>query len=477
MPKRTSGDKPAPQFEKLRRIRGYINSQDPSRIVKRERRHGHEVFHVPSERWFGVIYTVFIDENGEWICPCEDFRAQHRPCKHIAEVLHRYFPDLAPDAGEIVALFVEDQRWYRDARRFPRHPAKAANGLADSTCRDLALESMDERAESLLVDLAAVLNKRHTGPRPANRPTLPAGDKVLLRVLRNLHRKSIRRARPLAKRLAAQCKIAFAPARGSIIKYDGSEEMNDLLREAFLETVNCFTQIEDTIIIDSSGFSPYFVSCWSSSDYGRKNVKADTQWFKLHIAIGRESKAILGFVATLNSGSESSDNVQFKPLLDEIEKRGIRPKYVIADNIYLTPDNIAAAKSKGAMLIGPIKPRNYRRDGSPSEGIKPIAEIMKSDPELYDEKCRARQVVEAVFSCEKRHDNHVAAIGSSEERLQANSGERDILFVSRLGEFWARAIRYNVERTVFEEKLRNIIISYARGLVFPRKPDESPAGS
>ncbi len=79
--------------------------------------------------------------------------------------------------------------------------------------RDHALETQDERVESLLVDLAIVLNGRHPRLPDAWRPNLPAGEKVLISVLRTQHNKSIRKFRPILKRLAAECKIAFAPLR------------------------------------------------------------------------------------------------------------------------------------------------------------------------------------------------------------------------------------------------------------------------
>jgi hypothetical protein len=465
------------QFEDLRVIRGYLNSSNPNRTILRHTRSGRDVFAVPSARFDKTLYSVFVDQDGSWECACNDFRARGTPCKHIIEVFYRFFPEFAPSAptGEqLAAFFREEQKiWYADARRSPHIPEKYEHGPAESTRDDHALEEKDPRLEELLVDLAQVMNSRWPLPIKRNRPTLPWGDRVLVRVMRLQHRKSIRSSKPMGERLEREGKVQFYPCRGVQSKYYSQEATLEKLREGFILTAAPYIRKEKYIIIDSSGVSPFYVSCWLASEYGTKNIRAGTKWFKVHIAIGFKSKAILGFIVTPHSGSETSDVVNFKPLVDGLFAHGFRPAFVIADNAYLTAENIAAAQAIGATLVGPLKPRNFHRDKRPSEKIIPIIRSREADPELHDYLLRARSVVEGVFSVEVRWYRNISSIGTKDEREAARLGE-DILFVSRKCEFWARAIRYNLSTTVHREHRWNQRIWYSRGSVFSYLPLTDP---
>jgi hypothetical protein len=166
----------------------------------------------------------------------------------------------------------------------------------------------------------------------------------------------------------------------------------------------------------------------------------------------------------------------------------------IADNTYLTAANLSIARALDVRLVGPLKPRNYGKDGLPSAAIEAIAEFRRSDPRAYDEHTRARQAIEGVFWTQKRPSGHLASIGSQQERdayavlLQRAStaltnDERKAvysdamyasLFRSRFNECVARVIVQVLKRTVAMEHLYNRRISYAVGSKFSKYREYSP---
>jgi Transposase DDE domain len=455
---------------------------------------------VPSERLPGVIYDVWVDEDGQWVCaPCPDWASTHKPCKHVFEVLYRFFPALAPRAPDTDPF--TKRGWYEGARQFPQEPFPYTEGLAESTRRDHALETQDERVESLLVDLAVVLNGRHPRLPDAWRPNLPAGDKVLISVLRAQHTKSIRKFRPILKRLAAECKIAFAPCKTTIIAYNKTTALTALLWEAFRIVTDPYRLLERDVIIDSTGFSPFYVSNWrdrrADENEGRPptDYRSGTEWFKVHAIIGRISKVILGWAMTPYRGEGVGDPSLLKPLLLDIKGREFEPHFLIGDNAYLTAETYQAALDEGVQLVAPLKPKNFDRQGLPRGIAQRVHAFASRNPDLYDELTRARQAIEGIFSTEKKEDNHVASIGTQDERdahaavLQAagevaadetrDDEEREAevkrledeaaamgLYTARINEMLARAIRQVLRQTVHMELRWNRRISYTKGSVF-----------
>jgi hypothetical protein len=258
----------------LRAVRGWRNAGKSFRSVTKTENRGRTVYHVPSETHAGVIYDVFVDEDGQWVCaPCPDFAARRKPCKHVFEVLYRHYPSLAPPLPD--GEDGKQKGWYVDARRGEYLPFDYKEGLAESTRRDHALESEDERVEALLVDLAGVLNARHPRLPLAWRPELPVGDKVLITVLRAQHAKSIRKFRPILKRLAAEHKIASAPCKTTIIEYNKSVVLTDLLWEAFDVATAVYRVLETDVMIDSTGYSPFYVSNWRDRRAWKRPFRID----------------------------------------------------------------------------------------------------------------------------------------------------------------------------------------------------------
>jgi hypothetical protein len=480
-------------YDPLRRVRGYLLAGNPRRSVLQYSNEQQTLFSVPSENEPGVRYDVFIDVDGQWVCtPCEDFAKNRRPCKHIFEVLDRYFPDVAPpvDPRLLRAMIMDSgaASWYADARRMPKVAHIYSEGPAESTRMDHALEIQDDRVQEALADLARKMNRRHPH-RGVGRPPLPVGDRVFVMIYRGHQRKSIRRFRPTLGRLAAAQLIAFAPRKTAIVGYNTSLETTRYLIEAIDILVRPFRLMEDQVIADATGFSPFYVSNWRDSNYGEINYRSGTSWFKQHVLIGRRSKAILAFAFTPHRGEGVGDDSNLIPMLDDLRRRGFeRAEVAIADNVYLTKDNIEKCKERGLQLVGPLKPRNFdKKTGLPRKAVAEIAAFKEQNPEAYDELTRARQAVEGVFSNQKRDDNHLAAIGTREERqahrdlidraqLATDNAENDhlqdeaaaaALYTSRVNEFLVRVAVQILKRTVATEQLYNVRISYEKDLAFP----------
>jgi hypothetical protein len=477
-----------------------MNAQKPDRVVKTTVVDGHTIYHVPSETHPGVEYDVLLDEDGQWLCtPCPDWAAWRKPCKHVFEVLDRFFPALAPPHPKSKEDILPG--WYRGARRMPQVPFEYKDGLAESTRRDHALEDQDPRVESLLVDLAIRLNREFPELPLAHRHELPAGDKVLISVLRAQHRKSMRKFRPILKRLATEGTIRFAPCKTTIVAYNKQVEMTVLLRAAFNIVTSVFRLLDRDIIIDSTGFSPFYVSNWcdrrADENEGRvpTDYRSNTEWFKVHVIVGRISKAILAWRMTPYRGEGVGDTSLLEPLLLDLLGRDFDPRYLLGDNAYLDKERYEIALAHGVQLVAPMKGKNWTPEGLPRGVAQRLHAFALRHPELYDQLCRARQAIEGVFSTEKRQDNHVAAIGSADEReahaavLQlaaevANDKtkteeqrEREVkaledeaaamaMYTARQNEMLVRAIRQVLQQTVQMELRWNRHISYTKGSVF-----------
>ena len=156
-------------------------------------------------------------------------------------------------------------QWYADARSFAHVPHPYAEGPAESTRRDHAIAEQDVRGEELLLDLARVLNARYPLEASPNRPTLPAGDKVAVSVMRSLHRKGMRRSRKVLERLAQSGGIAFAPCKNSQVAYNVDPRTTRYVRDGIGIAASPYTLMEQDVIVDASGFSTFFNSCWRDS--------------------------------------------------------------------------------------------------------------------------------------------------------------------------------------------------------------------
>jgi hypothetical protein len=458
--------------EDLRRLRGWRMAQNKHRSIRQDKKEdGTSLYYVPSDSHPGVMYQVY-KINGKWYCAnCPDYKNGHDECKHIVETLYRFFgfSVIDPPSQELLERFQPTKDWYANVPRFPHVPFQYKEGPAESTRRDHAIESEDKRVATLATEAGFILDERHKPVynSKGGRPSFTPGNIVTHTVIRQQARKSIRRFAKDSKDLTAKGALAIAPCRNTISKYASDPKTGIYMADAFQLSVHPFSTMETDVLIDSSGFSSFYVSCWRDSVYGRMNMRKGTRWFKLHIAVGRLTKAILGFVITECFGDESADIAQFTPLLDMLVARGFDLRYVVADNIYLTEDNIASARSHGCTLVGPLKPRNFlKKTGKPSNTIKAIYDFKVNNPDLNSELCRARQAVEGVFSVEKRRSNRVASIGTKEERALEAEHNGPFVYTSRQHEFMARMIRYNLAAINREEHLRDRPISLTKGSVF-----------
>ncbi len=318
--------------------------------------------------------------------------------------------------------------------------------------------------ESLLLDLATVLNARFP-QGGAHRHALPVGDRVLALVLRDYHRKSLRATPALLRPLADSGRIAFCPCKNTLISYLHDDAMRSYLKDAFHLSTAPFQLMEQDVLVDASGISPFYFESYRAVTYGT-HKSPQAKWFRIHAAIGRMSHAVLGFALTPSSGAGTGDISHLVPLLDSIREAGFELRFVIADNGYLRFDRIMDVRERGATLIAPIKSRNRHRDGRVKLDYQSLEAFGERYPELYDELLRARQAIEGFFSMEKRRSNRLVSIGTSEERSLVAAGEHSGLFAARVNEFFIRMIRYNLTRVNMEEHLRDRRIRFSRGSMF-----------
>jgi hypothetical protein len=453
------------QFETMRRLRGWLLAHDTARVVLANPAGGPLMYRVPSETRPGIGYDVFVDEDGVFVCTCPDFGSRHKPCKHVIEILYRFHSDIAPSIPtpeEIGSLGPVEM--YSGARRFARQPLLFSNGPAESTRRDHALAVEGKRIEELGADLAAVLNARYP-QRGAHRHSLPAGDRVFVFVLRDYHQKSLRAISDILDSVSQAGLIDFAPCKNSMIAYLKDAVMLHYLQEAFAITRVPFQEMEQDVLVDSTGMSPFYFESHRAVAYG-DHKSPQAKWFRIHVAIGRRSKAVLGFSLTPSVGRGTGDITQLSSLLDGVEAAGFRLRNVIADKAYLDLEHILDVEKRGARLIAPLKARNRYRNGRVKPEFLAIQAFAERHPEEYDELTRARQAIEGIFSLEKRHSNRFISIGSAEERKMLAAGEHSGLYRSRINEFFVRMIRYNLTRINVEEHIRDRQVLFSNGGFF-----------
>ncbi|HVA34543.1 MAG TPA: transposase [Candidatus Baltobacteraceae bacterium] len=454
-----------PAIDFMRRLRGWTLSKYPLREVAVLWAGGRPIYRVPSETHSGIAYDIFFDEDGEMVCSCPDFGARHRPCKHCVEVLYRFYPELAPPTPSSADLAkVGPSEMYANARRFKPEPFQYRDGPAEATRRDRALASEPERVQSLLLDLASVLNARFP-QSGAHRHALAAGDRVLALVLRDYHRRSLRTTPGLLAPLSSEGRIAFAPCRSTLISYMQELETLSYLYEAHLLTTAPFRLMEQDMIVDSTCMSPFYFESYRAIKYGGRNT-SKTEWFRIHLMIGRISHVVLAFEVTPAIGTGTGDISHLSPLLNSVEEAGFDLRYVIADNGYLDGARIDDVARRGARLVTPLKGRNFTTQGQVKSELLPLKLFANQSPEIYDELTRVRQIIEGVFSTEKRRSNRLASIGTKEEREQALRGNHSGLYLARVNEFYIRMIRYNLTRINVEEHLRNRYIRFSKGSLF-----------
>ena len=354
------------------------------------------------------------------LAPCPDWASTHKPCKHVFEVLYRFFPALAPPVPDTEPF--TKRGWYEGARAFPQEPFPYTEGLAESTGRDHALETQDERVESLLVDLAVVLNGRHPRLPDAWRPNSAGGRE-------GAHHGAARSTQQEHPQVPADSQAArsrvqncFRALQDHDHRIQQTAVLTALLWEAFRTVTDPYRILERDVIIDSTGFSPSYVSNWrdrrADENEGRPptDYRSGTEWFKVHAIIGRISKAILGWTMTPYRGEGVGDSTLLKPLLRDLKGRDFEPDFLIGDNLYVAAETYQAALEEGVQLVGPLRPKNFDRQGLPRGVAKRMHAFASQNPELYDELTRARQAIEGIFSTEKKEDNHIASIGTEDER-------------------------------------------------------------
>jgi len=451
------------RIEKLRHFRGWMLSRTSHRrVISLE---GDVVFVVPSVTRPGISYDVFIDEDGIIKCLCPDYTSRAEACQHVVETLYRFFPKIAPPTPSKQTISaIKPSEYYAGARRIHKPPFPYKEGLAESTRHDQAIAGQDDRLDELLLDLAGAIDGGKCNT-PPGRPSLSAGEMIAVLVLRQHHKKSMRGTRALLTRRGLARNIRFLPCKNTLISYMASPKTTKILQKAFAITVRPFRLMEQDVVIDSSGFSPWFFECWRETDHNELSF-AGTQWLKVHLAIGRLSKAILGFIMTPNEGKDTGDPTNLMPLLKRIRADDFDLRYVIVDNVYLDKERVNGVASLDAQLVAPIKKKNRDKHGNVHAGIRSVEAFARRNPELYDELLRARQPIEGIFSVEKRDENRIKAIGSALERGEAKAGRRDGLYTARLNEMWIRMIRRNLLQINIEEHLRNRRISFAKGSMF-----------
>ncbi len=431
---------------------------------------GKEAFDVPSETTPGVWYIVFFDEDeGKWVCFCLDYEDRHRDCKHIVSVANLFYPELAPKVTETMRAAVAKKRPYVGVKRLPHIPMKYESGLAESTRKDHALMRQPERVRQLLEDLSATLNRKYNKKKRSRggQPMLP-GDRVLAMVWRAHVRVALRPFSCNMRQLRELGSIRKTRCKSTLIKYQKGSDTTLLLMEAYRIVISALRNLETTFIIDGTGFSPMYVSNFCEMKHGDGDVRPGTQWLNLHAMIGQKSKAIVGFVLTPSSGDGNGELSQFNGFMEWLSTNDFNNReYVIADNLYLKRPCIQSAIAHGLTLVCPTKSGDFDQTSGEIRGYaREVGDFMQANPKAYDWLCRARSAIEGVFSVIKRSDNHIAAIGTADERAN-----RDLkgVYTSRVNEMLTRVIEQVLCRIDEIELLSDERVSFIEDVPFTSK--------
>lgn len=206
--------------------------------------------------------------------------------------------------------------------------------------------------------------------------------------------RSSRRANGYLRELEMRGYVSRKPHFNTALNYLRSEKVTPILQEMLSRTAVFFYGTEETVAIDSTGFSTTRFNGWLEK---RHEVKQKRRYVKFHAIIGTNTGIIAGLTITPEN---TNDCTQFDPLIRQASDR-LGPKTITADKAYSSRANLELSKELSIVPLIPFK-KNARQHADGSPAWSTMYRFFMTHNVLFLNRYHQRSNVEAVFSTIKR---------------------------------------------------------------------------
>ena len=444
---------------------------------------GHNVLTIPSTKKPDVQYKA--DINGpQPTCNCPHWQSRKRGlCKHLRAALRllKHFgpetmsewpvPFEIPPLGTIPKGF-RNNRPYSTARRRPHQEIEFSEGPTEATRRNNAYAKMPLRIPELINQLCMMLALARALSK-GGQPML-LHDRLFCLLYRYFRNGSYDFVLADLVKYAVEGLIEWVPSRNSLSAYLHDPTITECLRTFLRLTARCVRKIEHLVIIDATAFSTIRCANWVDSDHGKKDVRPETYWLKVHAASGATTNIVVAVETTLNLGESTNDTTRFEALARRAASTW-DVTHFLADKGYLSERNLVIAGELGAQAIIPIK-KNWKLETKKAKEAAALYELYTQRNEQFEELYRYRSKIECVFSAIKRTTGHFArSRGLNQDTLTTATVDR--IGVARENEMLAKFIIHNLRSIVVLEEFHNMQMNFAADRTFeplnnPRAPEE-----
>ncbi len=233
------------------------------------------------------------------------------------------------------------------------------------------------------------------------RPRQDYGDLIKALLIMSYHVWSYRRANSDITKMYEEGLIFSIPRRSTLCKYMNDEDFKEILGMLVELSAKPFLEIETCVILDSTWYANMLrVSAGNTRERNKRNIKLPPHYKtrKLHIIIGRESKAILSAKTSFGS---VHDIRMFMPLVKSVLSRGYKLRKLLADNAYNSKENYTFCDDNDIEAFIDFKSTDVERR-SLSIMRKKQLKLLREEPDIWHESYNQRPLVESVFSSMKR---------------------------------------------------------------------------
>ena len=233
------------------------------------------------------------------------------------------------------------------------------------------------------------------------RPRQDYGDLIKSLLIMSYHVWSYRRASSDITKMYEEELILSIPKRSTLCKYMNDEDFKKILEMLVELSAKPFLDIETCVILDSTSYANMLrVSAGNVKERSKRKILLAPLYRtrKLHVIIGRESKAILSAKTSLGT---VHDIRMFMPLVKSVLSRGYKPNKLLADNAYNSKENYLFCEHNDIEAFIDFK---ITDTGKRSLSImrKKKLKLLREEPDIWHESYNQRPLVESVFSAMKR---------------------------------------------------------------------------
>jgi len=209
---------------------------------------------------------------------------------------------------------------------------------------------------------------------------------------------SYRRSQSDLKKMYEEGRIRTIPPRSTLNDYSNDKDTRRLIEKLIQLSALFFNDNEDTLILDSTWFSPKMYTGGYKKVHDKKSGTLHSVR-KLHVACLKNSRVIAYAKATQGT---KHDCPFFEELVLSIIKNGFNIKTLLADSGYSSKENYALCRDNGIMDVFIDFKSNASLKRAKSDLWREKLRLFKEQKEVWNQSYRFRVLIEGVFSAIKR---------------------------------------------------------------------------